>query len=49
MERRDVEDLDVPCCTALCWKFVRLCSFVIGGSFVVCVFVSDPVAVAAEN
>ena len=28
LEWRDVEDLDVPCCKALCWKFVRLCSFV---------------------
>ena len=28
LEWRDVEDLDVPCCKALCRKFVCLCSFV---------------------
>ena len=43
MEWRDVEDLDVPCCKALCWKFVRLCSFVLADC------VSNPVAVAEEN
>ena len=43
LEWRDVEDLDVPCCKALCWKFVRLCSFVLADC------VSNPVAVAEEN
>ena len=28
---------------------LEVCLFVFGGLFVVCMFVSDPVAVAAEN